>query len=174
MSDSDIFIAVGSNINPYENIERALTELNSQLQILAISNFYRTSAVDRPDLPNFLNGVIKIQTDIGPRKLIFEVLRKIEERFGRVRSSDKFESRTIDLDIIIYGNLVLNESGLCIPDPGIRKYSFVAVSLLELAPDLILPDSQTRLADEPIVKKTDGLNLEPDFTKRLQRIVLGC
>ena len=174
MSDSDVFIAVGSNIEPHENIERALTTLNSQIAVMAISNFYRTAAVDRPDQPDFLNGVIKIQTDIPARKLKFELLRKIEDLLGRLRSEDKFAARTIDLDLILYGSSVINEPGLHLPDPAIRSYPFVAIALLELAPDLILPDTNTRLSDEPIIRQIAGLNLESDFTRRLRRVILGC
>jgi 2-amino-4-hydroxy-6-hydroxymethyldihydropteridine diphosphokinase len=174
MSDSDIFIAIGSNIDPHENIERALTKLNSQLVIISISNFYRTAAFGRPEQPDFLNGVIRIQTDIGPRNLKFEILRKIEDHLGRLRSTDKFASRTIDLDVIFYGSSVINEPDLHLPDPALRAYPFVAIPLLELAPDLVMPDTHTRLADEPIVKEAGGLHFEPEFTIRLRRIVLGC
>jgi 2-amino-4-hydroxy-6-hydroxymethyldihydropteridine diphosphokinase len=169
---SDIFIAVGSNIDPSKNIAASLLELQTHVQILAISNFYRTAAVDRPEQPDFLNGVIKIQTALDPRKLKFDILRKMEDQFGRVRSEDKYAARTIDLDIILYGTLLIAEPGLCLPDPAIRTYSFVAVPLLELAPHLILPDSGTPLSKEPAAKLKSGLNLESEFTSSLRRLIL--
>ena len=68
-------------------------------------------------------------------------MRKIEKQLGRVRSADKFVPRNIDLDLILYGTLVIDELGLVLPDQAVRHYSFVAVPLLELAPDLLLPDT---------------------------------
>jgi 2-amino-4-hydroxy-6-hydroxymethyldihydropteridine diphosphokinase len=173
MSDIGIFIAVGSNIDPSKNIAVSLLELKNLVQILAISNFYRTAAVDRPYQPDFLNGVIKIQTALDPRKLKFDILRKTEDQFGRLRSADKFAARTIDLDVILYGDLIIDEPGLILPDPAIRRYPFVAIPLLELAPGLILPDTRTPLFAEPIVKSTSGLHLESDFTSSLRRLILS-
>ena len=68
---------------------------------------------------------------------------------------------------------VLDEPGFCLPDPSIRLYPFVGMPLLELAPELILPDTQTPLADEPVVKLKSDLHLEPEFTDRLRRLILA-
>jgi dihydroneopterin aldolase/2-amino-4-hydroxy-6-hydroxymethyldihydropteridine diphosphokinase len=125
-------------------------------------------AVGQSEQPDFINGVIKIQTDRSPRELKFDILRKIEEKLGRVRSGDKFAPRTIDLDVILYEMTLSDEPGLCLPDPSIRSYPFVAVPLLELAPELILPDTKTPLADEPATKLKTDLHLEAKFTERLR------
>jgi dihydroneopterin aldolase/2-amino-4-hydroxy-6-hydroxymethyldihydropteridine diphosphokinase len=166
----DVYIAVGSNIEPLDNIPRALIMLKSYVTITAISNFYKTSPVGGRKQPDFINGVVKIQTDSNPRQLKLDVLRKIEEKLGRVRSEDKFAPRTIDLDMILYGVTVLDEPDLCLPDPSIRLYPFVAAPLLELAPEIILPDSKTPLADEPIVKLKSDLLIQPEFTDRLRHL----
>jgi 2-amino-4-hydroxy-6-hydroxymethyldihydropteridine diphosphokinase len=168
----DAFVAVGSNIEPEENIRRALLDLKKYLTITAISNLYKTPAVNRPDQPDFLNGVVKIQTNYSPRELKFDILRKIEEQLGRFRSTDKFAARTIDLDLIVYGDLVIDEPDLCLPDPSIRSYPFVAIPLLELAPELILPDTLTPLSAEPAAKLNADLYLETEFTARLRRLIL--
>jgi 2-amino-4-hydroxy-6-hydroxymethyldihydropteridine diphosphokinase len=164
----DVYIAVGSNIKPQDNISQSLLMLKSYVTIAAKSNFYRTSPVGGRKQPYFLNGVVKIRTDLDPRQLKFEVLRKIEEKLGRVRSEDKFAPRTIDLDVILYGAIVLDEPDFHLPDPSIHSYSFVAVPLLELAPGMILPDTKTPLADEPAAKLKTGLHLETGFTERLR------
>jgi 2-amino-4-hydroxy-6-hydroxymethyldihydropteridine diphosphokinase len=164
------YVAVGSNIEPMDNIPRALLMLKTHVAISAISNFYRTSPVGGGNQPYFINGVVKIRTDRSPRELKFEVLRKIEEKLGRVRSEDKFAPRTIDLDMILYGMTVLDEPGLCLPDPSIRLYPFVAIPLAEVAPELILPDTKTSLADEPVIKLKSGLHLETEFTDRLRHL----
>jgi 2-amino-4-hydroxy-6-hydroxymethyldihydropteridine diphosphokinase len=169
----EAYVAIGSNIEPQDNILQSLLMLKSYVTIAAISNFYRTSPVGRPEQPDFINGVVKIRTDHGPRELKFEVLRKIEEKLGRVRSEDKFAPRTIDLDIILYGMTVLNEPSLCLPDPSIRLYPFVAVPLAELAPELILPDTKTPLAYESITKLRSDLRLEAEFSGRLRYLILA-
>jgi 2-amino-4-hydroxy-6-hydroxymethyldihydropteridine diphosphokinase len=168
----EVFIALGSNIDPQNNIPSALLALKTYLPITAISNFYKTRAVSRTKQPDFFNGVVKIQTGRSPREIKFNILRNIEQRFGRVRSADKFTARTIDLDMILYGSLVVNEPDLHLPDPSIRIYPFVAIPLLELALDLVLPDTRTLLCDEPVSRQKDQLQLLPEFTDRLRRLIL--
>jgi dihydroneopterin aldolase/2-amino-4-hydroxy-6-hydroxymethyldihydropteridine diphosphokinase len=166
----DVYIAVGSNIKPQDNISQSLLMLKSYVNITAISNFYRTFPVGGRKQPDFINGVVRIQTDNSPRQLKFDILRIIEDRIGRVRSGDKFAPRTIDLDMILYGMLFLDEPDLQLPDPSIHSYPFVAVPLLELAPEMILPDTKIPLANEPAAKLKTGLRLEADFTERLRRL----
>lgn len=168
----EVFIAVGSNINPEENIIQALLKLKSYRFIQAISDFYKTASIAPTKQPDFLNGVIKIHTFLSPRVLKYDVLRKIEDELGRVRTADKFAARTIDLDVIIYDKLVLDLPGLKIPDPNIRIYPFVAAALLQLKPDLILPDTQTPLANEPILKQKENLCLESEFTEKLRKLII--
>ncbi|MFA6101810.1 MAG: 2-amino-4-hydroxy-6-hydroxymethyldihydropteridine diphosphokinase [Victivallaceae bacterium] len=170
---ADAFVAIGSNIKPEDNIPRALAMLNTELSITAMSNFYRTAAAGSTAQPDFLNGVVKIKTAKQPHEIKFDILRKIEERLGRVRSADKFAPRTIDLDLILYGTLVVDESALTLPDQSIRHYSFVAVPLWELAPDLLLPDTRTPLSAEPVIRRTAELHLQRDFTGCLRRLILS-
>jgi dihydroneopterin aldolase/2-amino-4-hydroxy-6-hydroxymethyldihydropteridine diphosphokinase len=169
----DVYIAVGSNIKPQDNIFDALVALKTHVTITAISNFYKTSPVGKREQPEFINGVVKIQIDLGPREIKFDILRNIEKRLGRVRSTDRYAPRTIDLDLILYDSLVIDEPGLRLPDPSIRLYQFVAIPLLELAPDLVFPDTRTPLSDEPVIKLKADLRLEPEFTARLQRRILA-
>ena len=170
---TDAFIAIGSNINAQDNIPRALTMLSEFLSITAVSNFYKNAAVGNSVQPDFFNGVIKIRTGLQPRGIKFDILRKIEEQLGRVRSADKFAPRTIDLDLILYGTLVIDEPGLVLPDQAVRHYSFVAVPLLELTPDLLLPDTGLPLSAEPVIKRTDRLQLQSEFTAGLRRLILS-
>ena len=171
---ADAFIAVGSNINPQDNIHRALTMLSKQLSIAAISNFYKTAAAGTSGQPDYLNGIVKIKTAHKPREIKFDILRQIEARLGRVRSADKFAPRTVDLDLILYAASVIDEPDLHLPDPSIHAYPFVAVPLLELAPDLILPDTRTPLSQEPVTTLTPGLHFQRDFTDTLRRLIPRC
>ncbi len=166
----DAFIAVGSNIHPEENVSQALGLLKARVSITAVSTFYRTAAVGRREAPDFINGVIEIRTARPPREVKFDVLRKIEAGLGRVRTADKYAPRPIDLDLILYGTMVVDTPDLHLPDATIRTYPFVAMPLLELACDLILPDTQTPLSDEPILKS--GAEMKPllDLTDSLRRL----
>ncbi len=163
----DAYIAVGSNIEPQRNISAALALLRNHVQVTAISTFYRTAAIDRPDQPDFLNGVFAIRTAAGPRALKFDILRGIENQLGRVRSADKYAARTIDLDVILYGQEVRDEPDLRLPDKDINR-PFVGLAVLELAPNLILPDSRRPLAS--IFSSRDMETLHPmvDFTRQLK------
>ena len=168
----EAYIAVGSNIEPQDNILNALIALKTYVTITAISNFYRTSPVGKREQPEFINGVVKIKTNFKPRLLKFDVLRNIEKCLGRVRSIDKYTPRTIDLDLILYGSLVIDEPDFHLPDPIIRLYPFVAVPLLEIAPELMLPDTRTPLSTEPVIKLKGDLCLKSEFTARLQHRIL--
>lgn len=133
------FIGIGSNINPEENIPRALRLLKDAVQVVGISTFYRTEALERRELPAFYNGAIAVETDLPPRDLKFRILRAIEQRLRRQRSEDSHAPRTIDLDLLLYDELVLDENDLVLPDPDILRRAFLAVPLCELAPEMILP-----------------------------------
>ncbi|MBN1797509.1 MAG: 2-amino-4-hydroxy-6-hydroxymethyldihydropteridine diphosphokinase [Spirochaetales bacterium] len=140
-----VFIGVGANINPEANILKAVQLLGRQVKLLDSSFFYRSKAAGKEDQPDFINGVLKITTEINPGELKFDVLRKIEAQLGRVRTKDKNAPRPIDLDILLYGGVVKLEEQIRIPDPHIQTYDFVYVPLLELEPELVLPDSKQKL-----------------------------
>lgn len=140
-----VLIGVGANIAPEQNIVDALDALAVQEMITGVSRFYRTPAIDRPDEPDFLNGVVRIETTRSPQALKFDVLRVIEDKLGRTREPDPFASRTIDLDILAFGELVVVEEGLCIPDPDLRTRPFLAAGVLELEPTFRMPDDGASL-----------------------------
>jgi len=136
-----IFIGVGTNIAPEENLKKTISLLKEKVIIKGISTFYRTEALDRPLQEDYLNGVIEIGTSLPPRRLKNEVLIDIEYRLKRVRARDRYAPRTIDLDLILYNDLVMVDEDMVLPNPDIRNRWFVAAPLDELAPDLIMPDS---------------------------------
>ena len=133
------YIGVGSNIDPEMNIPRALRLLIEAVEVTGISTFYRTAALGDDRQPSFYNGVFAVETALPPRELKFCLLRPLEERLGRRRSEDRYLPRTIDLDLLLYDDLVLNEEDLVLPDPEIARRAFLAVPLCELAPEMILP-----------------------------------
>jgi len=133
------FIGVGSNIDPQSNIREALIRLAERVEIRALSTFYQSRPVGPPGQPPFVNGVVAADTDLPPLAVKRDVLRRIEEGLGRVRTTDKYAPRVIDLDLLIYDDMVVAEAGLVLPDPEITSRPFLAVPLGELAPELKLP-----------------------------------
>jgi len=170
---TDVFISVGSNINPEENIIKALDQLKRYVKVIAVSTFYQTKAIDRPNQSDFVNGVFHIRTNISPRKLKFDILRKIEYDLGRIRSDDKYSDRTIDLDIAIYGDRVINEPDLVIPDKDIRERPFIAIPLLELSPLLILPDTGEKLSSLDVINAGKDMKPAEELTEVLRRRFRG-
>jgi len=160
---------VGSNIAPEANVESAMGALTRVVCIEAISTFFESEPYQRPGHPLFINGVWQIRTELPAPDLKFGVLREIERRMGRERESDRYAPRVIDLDLILYGDQVIEAPDLRIPDPDIKTRPFIAVPLVELAPDLVIPGSGEKLCEQPVVKKTDGLKALPAFTEQLKR-----
>lgn len=139
------YVGIGSNIDPLHHIPAALDRLQAAMPLTGVSTFYRTEPIGRPGQPVFLNGVAGVSCPVPARALKFEVLRGIEHALGRVRTADRFAPRTIDLDILLYGDAVIDEPGLRVPDDDLRRRAFLIAGLLELAPGLILPDTGERL-----------------------------
>jgi 2-amino-4-hydroxy-6-hydroxymethyldihydropteridine diphosphokinase len=163
------FLGVGSNIDAEANILRALGLLRQRLDVIALSPFYRSRAVGTSAQPDFTNGVFLIETHLPARDLKLNVLRGLEAELGRRRTRDKNAARTIDLDLILYGDIVSDEPDFVLPDSGVRSYPFVALPLLALAPEITLPGSGERLGDLFPGQPADyGLVFLSRFSEELQ------
>jgi 2-amino-4-hydroxy-6-hydroxymethyldihydropteridine diphosphokinase len=167
------FVAVGSNIDPERNIEMALRRLQQLAVLHATSTFYRTPPLERPEQPMFVNGVCEISSGLSARQLKFQVLRRIEDELARKRTEDRHAPRTIDLDLLLYGDAVIEEAGLRVPDPDICRRAFIAVPLLELAPSLKLPGSLEPLASLPVAQSMKGLVPLVGFTGQLRQRLMS-
>ncbi len=165
------YIGVGSNIEPESNIANAMTRLSKHVDITGISSFYKTTPLLRENQDDFLNGVWQISTSILPEELKFGVLRRIEKELRRNRESDKYASRTIDLDLLLYDDMVIQEYNLTIPEPDICKRSFIAFPLSELNPDLVMPDTKKPLIDMLSVLSKENMVPDKTFTEKLRRMV---
>lgn len=165
------FVAVGSNLGPEANIPAALSLLKGFALVTRTSTFYRTAPLARPEQPMFYNGVWELRTTQCPRELKFDVLRRIEAELGREREEDRHAARPIDLDLILYADRVIAEPDLRIPDPEICQRPFIAIPLLELAPDLVLPDTRQRLSSLAVVQSAAGLEALGEFSEHLERLV---
>lgn len=166
-SSAEAYIGVGSNIRPEENIVAALAALRTQVSVTAASIFYRTAPLGGRDEGAYLNGVWRIVTSIPPRALKFDVLRRIEADLGRTRLEDAYAPRTIDLDLLLYGDLVLSEEDLQLPDPDICDRPFIAIPLAELASSLVLPGTKVRISDY-CKKRADSMRPDIPFTEILR------
>lgn len=131
---SRVLVTLGSNINSEHNLQEAVRRLASRCRVLAVSPVYETEPVGTRDQPNFLNAAALIETDLSPAELKVRVLQPIEQELGRMRTADKNAPRTIDLDLALVGDQVLEVGARHIPDPDITRYPHVAVPLADLAP----------------------------------------
>lgn len=165
----DVYIGVGSNIQPVKNILGAFRLLDTDIAIAATSAFYKTKAIDRPDQEDYLNGVWLVRTLRSAIEIKKQVLEKIENSLKRVRTEDKFSSRIIDLDIILYGDMVIEEMG--IPDKDIFKRPFLAIPLFELNPDLSIPGESLSIAEIIKGMKMSGLEEYTELTKILKESI---
>ena len=120
----------------------------------------------------FYNCVVEIETGLAPRDLKFRLLRRIESELGRTRGSDKFAARTIDLDLILYDDLVMTDDDLTLPDPDITLRPFLAVPLQELAPELVLPGSGVRISAAVRTQPRSGMAPLENYTERLRKDIL--
>jgi 2-amino-4-hydroxy-6-hydroxymethyldihydropteridine diphosphokinase len=139
-----VVIALGSNLGDREmNLKTALVKMKERgMYIEKLSSFVETEPYGYTDQPKFLNAVCLVETDLSPRALL-NTLLAIEREMGRVRTV-KWGPRVIDLDIVFYEDLIVNEEGLIIPHPDAHNRLFVLEPLSEIAPDLV----------HPVLKKT--------------------
>ncbi len=147
--ESNVFIALGSNQGARElNLLRAVAEIGKlpQTRITALSGFYDTEPVGPVEQPNFLNAVVRVETSLSPSLLLTE-LQRIETDVFRRKREVHWGPRSMDLDILLYGDLVLDGEGLVIPHHRLHERRFVLVPLAELAPAVIHPGLGRR-ADE--------------------------
>jgi 2-amino-4-hydroxy-6-hydroxymethyldihydropteridine diphosphokinase len=140
-----VFIGIGSNIDPARNVRGALEALRRSFGEVAVSPVYESAAVGFEG-DNFYNLVAAFDTDIGIEDLARR-LTDIEDHHGRVRTEPKFSSRPLDLDLLLYGDLVLDTPKLHLPRDEITRYAFVLRPLADLAPDLRHPVGGERYRD---------------------------
>ena len=134
-----VYIGVGSNINREDNIRAGLHELHAAFSRVIASAIYESSAVGFAG-DNFFNLVVELETDLRAAELQ-DKLHAIESRFGRIRGGPRYAARTLDLDLLLYDDLVCDEEGLQIPRDDITKFAFVLCPLSEIAGDLKHPVS---------------------------------
>ncbi|NIS83546.1 MAG: 2-amino-4-hydroxy-6-hydroxymethyldihydropteridine diphosphokinase [Anaerolineales bacterium] len=162
------FISLGSNIDPETNLPLAVHLLNAIGDVIAISMVYQNPAVGPTPQPPFLNAAVLVETN-HPPQTIRNLLRAIEGDLGRVRGEDKYAPRTIDLDLCLLGNIVMENQDITLPDPDLLERAHLAVPLAELNPDFLHPVSGERLS-QIAARLRAGADLLPraDVAERME------
>ena len=158
---ADVYVAAGSNVEPEKNLARALDGLEQAFGTVAISPAYRNAAVGFSG-EDFINLVVGFRTDDSPPR-VKEQLERIELSCGRARNAPKWAPRTMDLDMLMYDQLVSDQPGLILPRPDLLRRAFMLKPLADLAPQLLHPTQRRTIgelwaqfpaADHPLVAVT--------------------
>lgn len=137
-----VYLALGSNLaDPLHQVDAALAALDTlpQTTRVATSSLYRTPPYGPPDQPDYLNAVVALETDLAAETLL-DHTQRIEREHGRVRKAERWGPRTLDLDILLFGDAVINTPCLTVPHYDMHNRAFMLLPLLEIAPQLTLPD----------------------------------
>ena len=135
------YVALGANLGDRERtLHEAVDTLAGEagIEVVAVSTLRETEPVGVGEQPRFLNGAAELETTLTARELL-DLLLAVEERFGRVRSPGEHGPRTLDLDLLLYGDEVIDEPELHVPHPRLHERRFVLEPLAELAPGLVVP-----------------------------------
>ena len=133
------YVGLGSNLGDREaTLREALELLGRRVRVVAVSSVRETEPWGDPDQPRYLNAAAAVETELSPRGLL-EVLLAVERELGRERSGRRYGPRTIDLELLVHGDEVLDEPGLTVPHPRLHERRFVLEPLAELDPELVVP-----------------------------------
>ena len=134
------YFSLGSNLGDREsNIQEAIAFLEGTGRLISKSSIYKTAPVDMPEeTEDFLNLALAVDSGLSPREMLKKIQR-FEQKMGRNETNSGYESRTIDIDILMANDIILDEKNLVIPHPRMIRRAFVLVPLCEIAPDLIHP-----------------------------------
>lgn len=145
------YLGLGANLGDrLTNLQAAVDALQREpgLRVAASSRVWETTPVGGPPQPDYLNAVIRVETDLSARDLL-DAAHRVEARLGRVRR-ERWGARSIDIDILLFGDERIDEPDLVVPHPRLSQRAFVLLPLLELDPDPVLPDGR-RLKDVRVV-----------------------
>ena len=136
------YIAIGSNLaSPLEQVNAALKAIDDipESRILAVSSFYRTPPLGPQDQPDYLNAAVALETSLTAEELLNHTQR-IELQQGRVRKAERWGPRTLDLDVMLFGNETINTERLTVTHYDMKNRGFMLWPLFEIAPKLVFPD----------------------------------
>ena len=135
------YVGLGANIGNRETtLKRALELLSAEagVEVVSVSSFRETDPVGFAEQPRFVDAAAELETDLGPRELLDRLLA-VERSLGPNRDGPRFGPRTVDLDLLLYGDATLSEPGLDVPHPRLHERRFALEPLAELDPGLVVP-----------------------------------
>jgi 2-amino-4-hydroxy-6-hydroxymethyldihydropteridine diphosphokinase len=144
MQEKKAYIGLGSNLGDSRRLLAEALELldgTAGIRVLRVSSVYCTEPLEDREQPWFFNQAVCVAVDLPPAVLL-DVLQDIEKSLGRVRGGRRFGPRGMDLDILLYGDMRMSTARLCLPHPRLRGRAFALVPLLEIEPELTLPDGR--------------------------------
>lgn len=172
-----MFIEVGSNIDPVYHAVEGIKQLREYCTVLKISNMYTSKAIGAdgqidPNSPDFLNFGVLIETELKAVDLKYRIIREIEAKLGRKRSSDKYKPRVIDFDIVYYDQEVIiqDEPRLEIPDPEAMLYAHIAYPMRDLDPNFKHPVESKTLTEIAESLDVENLHIHKDNTEILAQM----
>ncbi|NEG92393.1 2-amino-4-hydroxy-6-hydroxymethyldihydropteridine diphosphokinase [Leclercia adecarboxylata] len=139
------YIAIGSNLaSPLEQVNAAVQALGDipQTRVVALSSFYRTPPLGPQDQPDYLNAAIALETALSAEALL-DNTQRIELQQGRVRKEERWGPRTLDLDIMLFGDAQIHTERLTVPHYDMKRRGFMLWPLFEIVPDLTFPDGES-------------------------------
>jgi 2-amino-4-hydroxy-6-hydroxymethyldihydropteridine diphosphokinase len=150
------YLGLGANLGDrLACLQRAVDLLKAAgLRVVASSRVWETAPVGGPDQPDYLNAVVRVETELAPMQLL-AACQRVERALGRVREV-RWGPRTIDLDVLLFGDVTMEDPALTLPHPRMLERAFVLLPLLELDPDPMLPDGR-RVLDTAV--DTEGARL---------------
>lgn len=157
------YIGLGSNLaNPRQQLHQAVLALKQveNCQLVTISSLYGSKPMGPQDQPDYLNAVLALDTTLSAEALLDET-QKIEREQGRVRKELRWGPRTLDLDLLLFGDKIINTSRLTVPHYGLEQREFVVLPLAEIAPKLILPNGHKIIELEKTIQTNQMKRLEP-------------
>jgi len=143
-----VYLAIGSNLaSPLEQVNAALAALADipESQLVAVSDFYRTPPLGPQDQPDYLNAAVELETALAPEALL-DHTQRIELQQGRERKAHRWGPRTLDLDIMLFGEMQIETPRLTVPHYDMKNRAFMLLPLAQIAPDLRFPDGD-KLSD---------------------------
>ena len=145
MKSTIVYLGLGSNLGQREsNLAGAIHLLGRQVRLLRTSSIYETAPWGYTEQPDFLNSVLEVDTSLSPPSLL-DLVKAVEEEIGR-EPTFRYGPRLVDVDILLYGDLVIEEPDLQIPHARMHERAFVLVPLMELASEFVHPTSKLTIA----------------------------
>lgn len=169
-----VYLSIGSNVgNQFDNITNAIKKLNEvvKTKVKKASNIYKTEPVGNINQPTFLNIAVEIETELNPLELLSEI-KKIEYQLGRKPQQERWGPRIIDIDIILYDDLIINDVQLVLPHAEFRRRRFVLQPLADLCGSKIDPITGKTIKELLLCPEVEGKVVETELKVTLEPLRL--